>query len=45
VLHVGALWLGSAAGLSLALTVCVVWNFSLWWISRMRAKPATQRLT
>jgi hypothetical protein len=45
VLHVAALWLGSAAGLSLALTVCVVWNFSLWWISRMRAKPATQRLT
>jgi hypothetical protein len=45
VLHVAALWLGSAAGLSLALTVCVVWNFSLWWISRMRAKPATQQLT
>jgi hypothetical protein len=45
VLHVAALHLGSAAGLSLTLMVCVVWNFSLWWIGRMRAKPATQRLT
>ncbi|MBV8699664.1 MAG: hypothetical protein JO052_17680 [Bradyrhizobium sp.] len=42
VLHVAAMHLGSAAGLSLALAVCVVWNFSLWWISRMRAKPAAR---
>jgi hypothetical protein len=42
VLHVAATHLGSAVGLSLALAVCVIWNFSLWWISRMRAKPATQ---
>jgi len=39
VLHVAALQLGSAAGLSLALMVCVAWNFSLWWIGRMRANP------
>jgi hypothetical protein len=44
-LHVAALYLGSAAGLSLALSVCVVWNFSLWWIGRKKAAPATQRLT
>jgi hypothetical protein len=40
-LHVATLNFGSAAGLGLALTVCVVWNFSLWWIGRKRATPAT----
>jgi hypothetical protein len=44
-LHVATLHFGSAAGLSLALTVCVVWNSSLWWIGRMKATPATRRLT
>jgi hypothetical protein len=39
-LHVGALHFGSAAGLSLALGVCIAWNFSLWWIGRKRS-PAT----
>jgi len=37
ILHVTALQFGSAIGLSLALSVCIVWNFSLWWIGRMRA--------
>jgi hypothetical protein len=37
VLHVAALQFGSAIGLSLALTVCIGWNFSLWWIGRRRA--------
>jgi hypothetical protein len=36
ILHVTALRFGSAIGLSLALSVCIVWNFSLWWIGRMR---------
>ena len=44
-LHVATSHFGSAAGLSLALMVCVAWNFSLWWIGRMRAPPATRRLT
>ena len=38
VLHLGALHLGSAAGLSLALATCVSWNLMLWWIGRRRAK-------
>jgi hypothetical protein len=36
VLHVATLHLGSAAGLSLALTTCVVWNLGLWWIGRRK---------
>jgi hypothetical protein len=40
-LHVAALHFGSAIGLSLALTVCVGWNFSLWWVGRRRATRAT----
>ena len=38
VLHLGALHLGSAAGLSLALATCVSWNLMLWGIGRRRAK-------
>jgi hypothetical protein len=41
VLNVAALQFGSAIGLSAALMVCIVWNFGLWWIGRMRAAPAT----
>lgn len=33
-LHLGALHLGSAAGLILGLVVCVCWNFGLWAFSR-----------
>jgi hypothetical protein len=40
VLHVGALYLGSAAGLSLGLAACVCWNLTLWQIGRRRAKMA-----
>jgi hypothetical protein len=38
VLHVGALHLGSAAGLSLGLATCVSWNLMLWWNGRRKAK-------
>ena len=38
VLYVGALHLGSAAGLSLGLATCVCWNLMLWQIGRRRAK-------
>jgi hypothetical protein len=38
VLHVGALHLGSVAGLSFGLATCVSWNLMLWWIGRRRAK-------
>lgn len=37
VLHFGAAYLGSAAGLSLALATCVIWNLGLWQIGRWRA--------
>jgi hypothetical protein len=37
VLHVGAVWLGSAIGLSLALSTCILWNLALWWNGRRRA--------
>jgi hypothetical protein len=37
VLHLGALHLGSAAGLSLGLATCVSWNLMLWWVGRRRA--------
>jgi hypothetical protein len=37
VLHVGALHLGSAAGLSLGLATCVIWNLALWQLGRRRA--------
>jgi hypothetical protein len=40
VLNVATLKFGSAIGLSLALTVCIVWNFGLWWIGRPRSAPA-----
>jgi len=36
VLHLGALHLGSAAGLSLALATCMSWNLMLWRIGRRR---------
>src|ERR1700744_1104641 len=34
VLHFGAMYLGSAVGLSLALATCVIWNLGLWQIGR-----------
>ena len=37
VLHLAALRFGSAAGLSLALAVCVGWNLTLWWHGRRAA--------
>ncbi|HTC99217.1 MAG TPA: hypothetical protein VK734_15905 [Bradyrhizobium sp.] len=37
-LHVGALYLGSVAGLSLGLATCVSWNLALWQIGRRKAK-------
>src|SRR5882724_3893760 len=37
VLHVAVLQFGSAIGLSLALSTCVGWNLSLWWIGRRKA--------
>ena len=37
VLHLAALRFGSAAGLSLALAVCVGWNLTLWWSGRRKA--------
>lgn len=36
-LHLGALYLGSAAGLILGLAVCVCWNLGLWAFSRRAA--------
>jgi hypothetical protein len=36
ILHVAALQWGSAAGLSLALLVCVSWNLGLWWNGRRK---------
>jgi hypothetical protein len=35
-LHVGALHFGSAAGLILALSTCVIWNLALWWNNRRK---------
>jgi uncharacterized membrane protein YccF (DUF307 family) len=43
VLHLGASHLGSAAGLSLALATCVIWNLALWQIGRRLA--ARQKVT
>ena len=34
VLHLGALYAGSATGLLLGLATCVAWNFGLWWAGR-----------
>lgn len=36
-LHLGALYLGSAAGLLLGLAVCICWNLGLWAFSRRTA--------
>ena len=36
VVHVGAENFGSAIGLSLALTTCIVWNLTLWWMGRRK---------
>jgi hypothetical protein len=36
VLHLGALYPGSPAALSLALATCVTWNLGLWWFGRRR---------
>jgi hypothetical protein len=41
VLHVGALHLGSAAGLSLGLATCVSWNLMLWWVGRRKVAART----
>ncbi|WP_426612192.1 hypothetical protein [Bradyrhizobium sp. McL0616] len=38
VLHVGAANFGSAIGLSLALTTCIVWNLTLWWNGRRKKR-------
>jgi hypothetical protein len=35
-LHVGALHFGSAAGLMLGLSTCVIWNLALWWDGRRK---------
>lgn len=40
VLHLGALYWGSAAGLSLGLATCVSWNLMLWQIGRRKARWA-----
>jgi hypothetical protein len=37
VLHISAVPLGSAVGLSLALATCVSWNLALWWNGRRKA--------
>ena len=37
VLHVGAVRLGSAMGLSLAFLTCILWNLGLWWNGGRRA--------
>jgi len=39
VLHLGARYAGSAAGLLLGLATCMTWNFGLWWAGR-RARAA-----
>jgi hypothetical protein len=36
VLHLGALHLGSAAGLCLGLATCICWNLMLWWVKRRK---------
>jgi hypothetical protein len=41
VLHLGALHLGSAAGLSGALATCVGWNLGLWWFGRRKRLRAS----
>lgn len=40
VLHLGALHLGSVAGLCLGLATCISWNLMLWWVKRRKvARP------
>jgi hypothetical protein len=41
VLHLGALHLGSVAGLSLALATCMSWNLMLWWVRRRKVVAKT----
>lgn len=36
VLHVAVAWFGSAIGLCLALSTCVIWNLTLWGIGRTK---------
>jgi hypothetical protein len=38
VLHLVALRLGAAAGLSFALATCVTWNLGLWWLGRRKMR-------
>jgi hypothetical protein len=40
VMHVAVLKFGSAAGLSLGLATCIVWNLALWWSGRRKAARA-----
>jgi hypothetical protein len=40
-LHLGALYLGSAAALSLALATGVTWNLGLWWFGRRKRLRAS----
>jgi hypothetical protein len=37
-LHLAALHIGPAAGLSLGLATCVCWNLGLWWFGRRRRR-------
>ena len=41
ILHLGALYLGSATALSLALTTGVTWNLALWWFGRRKRLRAS----
>lgn len=38
VMHVAVTQFGSAIGLSLALATCIVWNLTLWWSGRRKAR-------
>jgi hypothetical protein len=43
VLHLGAKYFGSPAGLSLGLATCIAWNLGLWGIGRHRLRQAALR--